>query len=81
MQKLIHNVNDAADAVADATAMTWAVFYIVQGMSKGAEAEALTACCNQALNRLAASSEMLTDIAEQERTRVVASNQGAGTSP
>ena len=68
-KELVHKINDAADAIADATAMVWAVFYIVQGMSQDNEADALTACCNQALQRLAGGAEILEGFAAHERKR------------
>lgn len=67
--KLVHKLNDATDAVADASAMVWAVFYIVQGLPQDTGTDALTACCSQALKRLAGGADILERIAAQERKR------------
>ena len=67
--KLVHKVNNASDAVADAEAMVWAIFHIVQGMRQDELSNALTACCNQALRRLQAGGTILEGIAQQERLK------------
>lgn len=69
MMALVHEVNDAADAIADARAMVWAVFHMAQGMRQDEFSDALTACCNQALVRLNAGEKILEAMAEQERKR------------
>lgn len=68
-KELVHNINETSDAIADASAMVWAVFYIVQSMRQDNEAEALTACCNQALQKLADGAETLEGIVAHERER------------
>jgi hypothetical protein len=57
--RTIHKVNDAADAICDARAMVWALFHIAQGMRQDEVADAITACCNQAIVRLNQGSELL----------------------
>lgn len=67
--KLVHKVNDAADAIADAEAMIWAVFHITQGMQQDKLSDAIASCCNQAIFRLAAGGEILSAVADQERAK------------
>ena len=68
-QKLVHHINDASDAFADAAAMVWAVFHIVQGMPRDELQDALTACCNQALAGMNTGAALLEGIAAGERAK------------
>ena len=68
-RKLIHKVNDAADAIADAEAMVWAVFHIAQGMKQDDLSNTIAGCCNQALVRLGAGAAILEAVATAERVK------------
>jgi hypothetical protein len=67
--QLVHKINDATDAVADAKAMVWAMFYMAEGMRQADLSNALTGCCNQALLRLNAGSKILEEVSAAERAK------------
>lgn len=58
-EKTVHIVNDANDAIANASAIVQAVFYVAQAGAEKDVREAICACCSSISDHLKNASELL----------------------